>query len=164
MRARRIDVTEQLSAVETVGESNYAAAWEVITNMADAKTAEQWARAIFEGAPRALRWFIVAGWTVGLGLRLGPRGSADHVLGWKFVSNAPESVVLSVRSIVLGTAHLVVHVDASRVLLASLVHYEKPWSGAVWSMAKPLHHQIIPFLLARAASRVVQADIPTHHP
>jgi hypothetical protein len=37
---------------------------------ADDRTPEQWARAVFEDAPRPVRWFLVNGFRYGLGLRL----------------------------------------------------------------------------------------------
>jgi hypothetical protein len=151
--ARRIDVSEQIRAVDTLAEPHYAAAWEVAIADRDARSAEQWARATFEHAPRALRAFIVAGWTVGLGLRLGPRPSPDHVLGWKSVTAAPDLIILSVQSGLLGTAHIVFQVEGSRVVLASFVRYEKRWARPIWSAVQPVHHRIVPYLLGRAASR-----------
>ena len=151
-RARRIGVSEQTRALDTLANAHYAAAWEVAIAEGDERSAEQWAQATFEDAPRALRAFLVAGWTVGLGLHLGPRPSPDHILGWKIVTAAPEQIVLSVQSALLGTAHLVVAVESSRVVLTSLVRYEKRGARPIWSTVQPVHHQVIPYLLRRAAS------------
>ena len=79
MRARRVEVPANIRAVDTLVEPDYADAFEVGITGADTRTAEQWARATFEDAPRASRPFIVAGWTTGLGLRLGLQPSPDHV-------------------------------------------------------------------------------------
>ena|SRR2546423_12122135 len=149
---RRIAVTQDDRAIDQVGTSNYAAAWEAAAAGVNTRSAERWARAIFEEAPAGLRRFIVAGWIAGLGLRLGPRSSPNHVLGWAIVSRSPDRMILGVHSVVLGTAYFALRVEASRIVLASLVRYEKPWAGAVWSLAKPLHHRIVPYLLAHAAS------------
>jgi len=124
----------------------------------DARTAEQWARATFEDAPRALRAFIVAGWTAGLGLRLGPRPSPDHVLGWRIVTAAPDLITLSVQAALLGTAHIVLQLDSSRVVLASSVLYEKRGARPIWSAVPPVHHRIVPYLLGRAASHPQSAS------
>jgi len=124
----------------------------------DARTAEQWARATFEDAPRALRAFIVAGWTAGLGLRLGPRPSPDHVLGWRIVTAAPDLITLSVQAALLGTAHIVLQLDSSRVVLASSVLYEKRGARPIWSAVQPVHHRIVPYLLGRAASHPQSAS------
>ena len=151
-RARRVEPTAHTRAVDALADPNYAAAWEVTIAGGDARSAEQWARATFEDAPRALRSFVVAGWIAGLGLRLGPRPSPDHVLGWQIVTAVPDLIVLSVQSALLGTAQLVLQVESSRVFLTSLVRYEKPAARPVWSAVQPLHHQIVPYLLGRAAS------------
>ncbi len=152
VRARRVGVTAEVRAVGTLAGRDYAAAWEVMVAGGDTRSAEQWVRATFEGAPRALRVFIVVGWTAGLGLRLGPRPSADHVLGWKIVTKAPDLIVLSVPSVMLGTAHLLLRVEEPRVVLASFVRYEKRGARALWLVVTPLHHRILPYLLGHAAS------------
>jgi hypothetical protein len=149
---RRIAVTEYDHANDRLGTSNYAAAWEVAVAGASGRSAEIWARAIFEDAPRALRLFIVAGWICGLGLRLGPRPSPTHVLGWEIASRETDRIILSVRSVVLGTARFVLSVQESRIVLVSSVGYERPWAGVVWRIVTPLHHRIVPYLLAHAAS------------
>ena len=152
--ARRVEVDETARALDGVAGSDYAVAWEVTVTGNDARSAEDWARATFEGAPPALRATIVAGWVAGLGLRLGPRPSPDHVLGWRIVSATPDLIVLRVPSVVVGTAHLVVRVEGSRAILTSFVRHEKRkrLSRAVWSAVAPLHQRIVPFLLAHAAS------------
>jgi hypothetical protein len=151
-RARRVEVSQEIRALDTLSEPHYASAWEVAIGEGDTRTAEQWARATFEDAPGALRAFIVAGWTVGLGLSLGPRGSPEHVLGWRILTAAEDLIILSVQSVLLGSAHLVFGLEDSRVLLASLVRYEKRIARPIWSVAQPVHHQIVPYLLRRAAS------------
>jgi hypothetical protein len=91
-------------------------------------------------------------WAAGLGLRLGPRGSGDHVLGWKIETAAPSLIILSVRSLLLGSAHMLFQVENERVLLASFVRYETRVARPLWSAVQPLHHRIVPYLLAHAAA------------
>jgi hypothetical protein len=155
---RRIEAGDQIRALDTLADPDYAAAWEVAIADGDARSAEQWARLAFEDAPRALRAFIVAGWTFGLRLRLGPRPSPDHVLGWTIASAATDRIILSVQSGLLGTAHLVLQIEGSRIVLASFVRYEKRGARPIWSAVQPLHHQILPYLLGRAASRSLSSQ------
>jgi Protein of unknown function (DUF2867) len=152
-RVRRIDVSEQTRALDKLSEPHYGATWEVAIADGNARSAERWARDTFEGAPPALRTFLVLGWRAGLGLRLGPRPSPDHILGWKILTEAPDLIIMSVQSAALGTAHLMVQVESSRVALTSLVRYEKKWARPVWSAVQPIHHLVIPYLLRRAASQ-----------
>jgi hypothetical protein len=152
MRARRIEGTAQIPGADTAAGSHYAAAWEVSIPSGDARSAEQWARAVFEEAPRAIRSFVMVGWIAGLGLRLGPRPSTDHVIGWQIASAAPDQIVLRVRSALLGTGHLALRVERSRVVLGSFVRYEKRGARPIWAAVQPLHHLILPYLLGHAAS------------
>lgn len=150
--ARRIDVSERARALDPLTEPHYAASWEVAIADGDTRSAEQWARDIFEGAPPALRRFIVTGWIAGLRLTLGPRASPDHVLGWRIVTTTPELIILSVQSALIGTAHFVLHLEGSRVLLTNFVRYEKPAARPIWATVQPLHHRIVPYLFGHAAS------------
>jgi hypothetical protein len=156
--ARRVAVTEEIRAVETLAEPDYAAGWEVTLPPGDARTAEQWARATFEGAPPLLRTFVVAGWITGLGLRLAARSSPDHVLGWRIATNATDRIILA-EPFRGGTAHNVVQIDGARVLFATFVRYETRWGRPLWSTVAPLHQRIIPYLLGRAASHAERSTI-----
>jgi hypothetical protein len=118
----------------------------------DTRSAEQWARSTFEDAPAALLALILAGWTAGLGLKLGPRPSPDHVLGWKITKRTPQLVLFSVRARMIGHAQFVLQTESSRVLLTNFVRYETPWARPLWATVQPLHHLIIPYLLTHAAS------------
>ena len=145
-RARRV--------AATVGDhapaSDYADSFTV--SGPEGRTAEQWARATFEGAARPVRWVLVLGWRVVLGLRLGPRPSPDHVLGWQIIDNSPDEIRLELRS-PATTARLVVHVDGARVQLTTLVDHERRRSRPLWAVLAPVHRQFVPYLLTRAARR-----------
>jgi hypothetical protein len=112
---------------------------------------------VFEDAPRLLRSFMVSGWIVGLGLRLGPRGSRSYVLGWSIVSNTPEVIVLGVGSFMI-TARLVVRVAESTVVHATFVRYERRPAKVIWPVAAVIHRRVIPFLLRNAAGRAGQTN------
>jgi hypothetical protein len=156
--ARRVDVSQKARALDTLTEPHYAAAWEVTIAHGDARCAEQWARATFEDAPPALRRFILTGWIAGLRLSLGPRPSADHILGWRIETATPELTIMGVQSALIGTAHFVLVLESSRALLTNFVRYEKPAARPVWSAVQPLHHRIVPYLLGHAASHSQQAS------
>jgi hypothetical protein len=147
MSARRVEVAE----AGTLPGAGYASAFEIARRATDTRSPEQWARAAWEGAPRPVRWFLVVAWKAGLGLRLGPRPSPDHVLGWAKVSATPEVVVLESRSMFMS-ARNVVRIDASRVVWTTLVRFEKGPARALWSLAAPVHHRMIAYLLERASA------------
>jgi hypothetical protein len=150
-RASRVGVTEGMRASSTLARRDYEASWEVTTANLPHRSAEQWVRAMLEGAPRLLRTFVVWGWVAGLGFRLGPRPSPNHVLGWTIVNSSPDVIVLSVQSLVVGTSQFVLRVEGTRVVLANFVQYERRGARAVWSIVQPLHHRVVPFLLGHAA-------------
>jgi hypothetical protein len=136
---------------DTLANPDYASAFEVTITDREFRSPEQWARATFEGAPATMRWFILFGWRFVMHFRLGPRPSSTHVLGWNIVSAAPEIIVLEVRS-AIATAHKVVRVEPSRVVMTTFVRYERRSARAIWSMVAPVHHRTEPYLLGHAAS------------
>jgi hypothetical protein len=130
---------------------DYTDAFEVSPPSPDRRSAEQWSRAVFEGAPRPVRWFLLTGWRVVLGLRPGPQRTSGHVLGWRIVSHRPDTIVLEMRSPIM-TARLVLRVSAAKVFLSTNVHYTAPAARPLWTIVGPIHRQAIPYLLGRAAS------------
>jgi len=86
-----------------------------------------------------------------LGLRLGPRPWSDHVLGWWIAETSPEADRLELRSAVM-TAHLILRVASSTAVLTTHVYYTQPLAHPLWAAVGPIHRQMIPSLLGRAAS------------
>jgi len=80
-----------------VGPYSYATSFQVTGIGQRAHSPEQWARAAFEEAPPAVRRFVLFGWVHVLRLRLGPRHSSTHVMGWKIVSDSTDRIVLDVH-------------------------------------------------------------------
>lgn len=116
------------------------------------RTPEQWARAVFEGPPRPLRGLLANGFRYGLGLRLGPRSSPEHVLGWEIIDRQPDSLTVESRSWFL-TSRLVFRTEGSRLTQSTLVRYDKRIATVLWPPVSLLHRQIVPRLLQRAAAR-----------
>ena len=148
-RVHRVAAT--LETRTTDNPPDYRDAFEVPTDRTDTRTPEQWARAVFESAPRKSRWFLLLGWRGVLGLRLGPRPSSDHVLGWRIVETSPEADRLELRSAVM-TAHLILRLASSTAVLTTHVYYTRPLAHPLWAAVGPIHRQMIPSLLGRAAS------------
>ena len=129
---------------------SYTDTFEVDAQAVRDRSAEAWMRAVLEGAPRPLRWFIVAGWRMVLGFRLGPPQSLSHILGWPIVTTSPELVVLEQHS-ALMTARLVLRVTEQEVTWTTYVHYEHAAARAVWAIVGLLHRRIVPYSLRHAA-------------
>jgi hypothetical protein len=148
VRASRCGVTENPNGI---GRPDYASAFEVTIAEGDGRSPEQWARAVFEGAPIAIRWFVSFGWRFALGLRLGPRRSPAYVSGWKVRDQRPGVIVLEVESRFL-TAYKEIRVASNSVRMSTYVHYKRGLGRAIWGLVAPVHHRTEPYLLGHAAA------------
>ena len=148
MQVQRIAI-EPTHTVSALPRSGYAAAFELSRAATDTRSPEQWARAAWEQAPPLVRRLLVAGWRIGLGLRLGPQGT--HVLGWALTTTNDRAVVLDARS-GLMTARNVVELRDNRLRWTTFVRFDKRPAGTLWFLAAPVHHVMIRYLLRRAAT------------
>ena len=113
------------------------------------RTAEAWARATLEQAPRSMRETMLRAWPL-LGIHLGPVGSPDHVHGWRILRNDPDAIVLGVESSVVGTVRIVLRVegDARPTLAwAMLIRYHGLRGRAAWAAIGPVHRPFVRRLL-----------------
>jgi deazaflavin-dependent oxidoreductase (nitroreductase family) len=113
----------------------------------DTRSPDEWLRAVFEGAPAPVRWFLVTGWRTVLGLRLGPRPSPDHVLGQR--RTAPGTLTMRTRAL---HTELTLAIADGTVSLTCAVDYLRPSGRLRWAIAAPAHRLLTPVLLRRAAS------------
>jgi hypothetical protein len=149
--ARRVEVPDEIVAPADLPRSGYASAYEVPIGARKFLTPEQWARATFEGAPALLRAFLATAWRYGLGLRLGPLTSPEHVSGWLISSSGPGSITLEARARFM-VAQNIVAVSDSTVVLVTLVQFTRRAGRAQWALAAPVLNRVIPYLLGRAGS------------
>jgi hypothetical protein len=150
IHVRRVAVV--LEARASDNSPNYKDMFEVLIPDGDRRTAEQWVRAIFEDAPRPVRWFLLLGWRVVLGLRLGPLTSPDHILGWPIVSREPDAIRLELHS-ALMKSQLALHLSGTTAIWSTDVYYTRPMARLLWVAVGVIHRQMVPRLLRRAASR-----------
>ncbi len=157
-----MEVPPVIASTFAYSTANSAAAFALTTDAAATRTPEQWARAVFEGAPTALRGFVVFGWRRVLGLRLGPRPSQDHVLGWAVAGGdlVPGSTALTAESRFLRASNTVI-VAPSTVTWVTLVHFSSAVARPLWTLARPIHRLTIPYLLARADRMLGDAALPS---
>ena len=149
--AHRVEVPDEFVARPDLPRSGYASAFELPIGARRFLTPEQWARATFEGAPALLGVLLATAWRYGLGLRLGPRTSPDHVQGWLISNSGPGSITLETRSRLM-VAHNIVAVSDSTVVLVTLVQFTRRAGRVLWAVATPVHNKVIPYLLGRAAN------------
>jgi hypothetical protein len=148
-RTRRVPVAAELIDSE---QYDYADAFEIRVAEPDAHSAEQWARTALEQAPRSARWTMLLAFR-GLGLRLGPRSSPDHILGWRIVASQPDVIHLEAVSPLLRGVVVGRRVDPTCAVVTTFVFYKRPVIARVaWAIAGPVHRRIVPYLLAHAAA------------
>ncbi|MFI5779938.1 DUF2867 domain-containing protein [Nocardia sp. NPDC051570] len=145
-RARRVAVPPDAPVGEEMADADYGWAFELDT-CGTRRTAEQWARSVFEDAPAVMRGALRMGWRWGLGLRM--RTAPDHVLGWRIVEQGPDVVVLESHSPIL-LARNIVMTSRSTVSWSTLVRFDRRIARPIWAAVEPFHHLTIPYLLGRA--------------
>ena len=116
------------------------------------RSSEEWARAIWEDGPLALRWFMTLGWRWLLGLRLGPRQSPNHILGWNIAERGPDRTVCQAQSWFLSTYNTFVRRD-DQLVWSTYVFYDRPIARLVWPPASLVHLPIVRISLALAQRR-----------
>ena len=131
-------------------DSDFACAYEVTVLPGDHRSSEQWARAAWEGASAPLRWFMLAGWRFVLGLRLGPRGSEDHVLGWQIIGRRPDETVCQLSSTFLSATNTFRLVDGT-FIWSTFVTYKRPRARVIWPPVSVLHRLLVRMSLRRAS-------------
>lgn len=132
-------------------EHDFACAYVVAIAADDNRSSEQWARAVWEGAPAPLRWFMLAGWRLVLGLRLGPLHSSDHILGWRIVDRGPGETVCQLPSGFLDSHNVFRKVDGTFVW-STFVTYRRPVARVIWPPVSLLHRVLVRIALRRAAN------------
>jgi len=150
MRALRIEVTEPNPTPGAV--ADYADAFEIAQAAGDRRTAEQWARAGFEGLPPSARRAGMLAHRHLLGFGLGPFSSAQHLFGWRVVRSEPKVFHLTAEGPRMQ-ADMVWRLQDGHLRMTTFVHYRQPIKAAlVWVVAGRVHRKAVPDLLRLAAS------------
>jgi hypothetical protein len=145
------EVPESIRSHDTLPSPDYTDLFTGNTMQAETKSAEEWARAIFEGGPTGLRLLIPAVHRLLLGFRVELGRSPDRVLGWK-IAERTDSVLRLETDSRLMTPHLVLALDQSRVSVATFIRYNHPAASHVWRPVSLLHRRVGLALLRHALS------------
>lgn len=148
MKVRRIEVPDAIRDADGLPAPDYASAFELRTPQAPTRSAEQWARSVFEQAPLLVRWLVRAGWRFPLLFELAKPGPGQ-VLGARITSNSSTRIVLEQRSPVM-LANNIVSVDQNRLVWVTVVNYHRPVARLLWGASALIHHRLLPYLLTRA--------------
>ena len=124
------------------------------------RTGEQWARAVLEELPLALRVKLLLGWSA-LGLRLGSPVSNRRVLGWHVMHAGPDYALLSAGSRLGLAGELLFKPEGSQLLFATLVRQQGSFARAVWPRIVPQHVRVVRHVLRHASLRDRDRDGPS---
>lgn len=149
-------VPDSLRSLGTLQGADYLDVFTLEMSGADAWSAEQWARAMFEDGrnvwTRARRRGLI-------GLLVGRPGDRRQVAGGTISGRG--SGWLRIRSSSgFKTDELVVLVRAEQVSLLTAVRYEHRLSGPAWAAVSVLHRRLAPRLLRQAHHRLCSRDVP----
>ena len=144
---RQIDPPPDLLDRTTLVDVHYQDCFIVDLGQAlSARSAEQWARAVFEDAPASTRNTLVNGWPL-LGLRLGPLTSDEHVLGWRIRANSPDQVLLFADGSPDMVAELLIERRRDTLRFASFIALLSPSAHEIWVDVAPRHERTVRELL-----------------
>lgn len=149
-RAAKVAVPEDVRSRARVSHIDYESAFSVAADPADRRSAEQWARAMYESPPTAQRLFVWYGWKA-LTARLGPYPSDDHILGYRIEAKEPDYISFSVEWALGLACDLVLYTGPSAATLATFVELKRPAARIVWPTMVPMHERIVSRWLTRAA-------------
>jgi hypothetical protein len=144
------DVPETIRSHDTLASPDYVDVFTAPAAEATDRSPEEWARALLEKTPTGRAAPLL--WRR-LGLRLGPRGSAEHVQGWKIAARGDNWLRLETASWFM-TAHGILHTDDRQLSVALFIRYDHPIASLVWMPVSALHRRAVPVMLRQAlASR-----------
>jgi hypothetical protein len=149
-RVRQVTLRSAARTLSTLPRIDYDDAFLVEIDPTHERTGEQWARAVLEDAPMAMRRQLRWGWFA-LGLKLDLTRSERRVLGWELRHSPPDRALLGARSRLGMPAELLFKPEGDTLLFATFVQQRNPIVRGIWTGIAPTHQTVVPYLLKRAA-------------
>jgi hypothetical protein len=113
---------------------------------------EQWARAVLDDTPLAVRLKLLGGWWA-LGLRVGSPWSPRRVLGWEVRREEFGYVLLGAGSGLGLSGELLFKREPEGMLFATFARLHNPAARAVWGRTEAKHRAVVRSLLGHADRR-----------
>jgi hypothetical protein len=149
----QIEVPRSARERSTLAHIDYADGFVIEVEDPEARTAEQWARAIFDEPSNTLRLRLWSAWRM-LGFRLGSPFSKRLVLGWKVLQSNPDHVLLGADSLIGMPAQLLVKREQDALLFDTFVQKNNPVAHVVWASIERQHEWFVPTLMRQFRRRV----------
>jgi hypothetical protein len=157
---RQLEVPRSARELSTLAHIDYADAFLIDIRDPKARTAEHWAREIFDDPPSTLRLRMWSAWTMMLGLRLGSPFSKRFVLGWEVRRSTPDHVLLGAGSRIGMPAQLLVKREEHALLFDTFVQKDNAIARAMWASIEPTHQWFVPTLLRQFRRRACDPEAP----
>ncbi len=145
------NIPEAIRSLSTLASPDYADLYTATAIQPREMSLEQWAHAVFQGAPLLVRLVVAFVQRVLLGLRLEPRSSPEHPFGWKITDRGENWGRLEAASWFL-TAQIVGKVDEDQVSVAVFVRYDRPIAALIWPPLSVAHRRVVRILVRRAVN------------
>lgn len=149
---RQVAVPPTARSLSTLAQIDYEDAFLVDVGQPQARTAEQWARAVMQDAPIAVQRMLRSGWSA-IGLKLDQGRPDQRVLGWEVRRSTPGFVLLGADSRIGMAGELLFERQQHALLFATFVQHDNPVARAVWAGVEPVHVPVVRSLLEHASRR-----------
>jgi hypothetical protein len=158
---REVDLPPDARVLTTLSRVDYTDAFRLEGAQAQARTGEEWIRALLEDAPAATRTKLRRGWSA-LGVRLGPVDDETLVLGWPVRRSSPEFALLAASSAIGMEAEVLCKREQHGLLVATFMQLNTPLARAVWGSFSPQHRRVLRHLVEEAGRRVGERSRVAH--
>jgi hypothetical protein len=153
-KVRQIAVPPHARALSMLSDVDYADAFLVEAGTARQWSAEQYARAVLDGTPLALRANLLLGW---LAIGLTPAiGRSRSILGWEIRVNTPEYVLLVRDSLIGMPGELLFKREDDGLLFCTFVQHGNLVARAIWASIQAPHVRIVRELLEHSSCQLPQ--------
>jgi hypothetical protein len=149
---REVALPADALALATLSRVDYTDSFRLEMPRVEELTAEEWARAILEGAPAETRTMLRRGWFA-LGVRLGSPDDERLVLGWPVRRRTSEFALLATSSRIGMEAEVLLKRERDALLFATFMQLKNPVARAVWTAFSPQHRKVVRHLLRGAGRR-----------
>lgn len=112
-------------------------------------TAEQWARAVLEGAPPSFRRTAPWAWRA-LGLERGPLSSDHSILSWPIKQRSEDVILLSAQGRLGMSGELLLEVHGDHLRFGTMLELRTWFARAEWARIEAPHRRIVAGLLGQA--------------
>lgn len=154
---RRVAVSPAARRLSTITRVDYEDAFEIHTGPTHRRTAEEWAREIFEGAPLPTRMALRSAWFL-LGAELHHDPPDRFIFGLEVLRRTSEFVFLGVGSRLGASAELLLEREQDTLRFTTFVRLGTPAARAMWSQAAAGHRFAVRYLFGHGARRIHELD------